>query len=94
MIELAVSLDDDNRKALMRGTVNGWPASERQSLSDSMSDLLSARAVKVQTEAIATHERGEDYSAGATELQRIVDMTVQVKVLVRDLKKLDLEGDA
>lgn len=92
LIDLAVSLEDKQRHALVKGTVESWPASERKENSDRVSDLLTERAVRVQSAALEAHERGEDVSSAATELQRIVDMTVQVKVVVRNLKRADVSA--
>ena len=77
---------EEKRQQLVEQTVISWLPSERQRLSDELSDLLSARAAAIQTDAIALHEKGEDYSEMSATLQVLVDMTVQSKLLVRKLK--------
>ena len=78
---------DAERQSLVETTVVSWVPSERQRLSDELSDLLSERAASVQADALKLHERGEDYSEYSATLQTLVDMTVQVKLLVRQLQK-------
>jgi len=85
LIEDLVLLEDCARIPRVDEMVRGWPTAERQQLSNEMSTLLSRRAVFVQTEGLAAHERGEDVSAASAQLASIVDMTVQVKMLVRNL---------
>lgn len=70
---------------LVETTVASWVPSERQRLSDELSDLLSARAGAIQKEALKRHEAGEDVSDASATLQVLVDMTVQVKLLTRKL---------
>ena len=77
------------RDSLVAGAVRSWAPAERAALSNAMSDALSARGVSIQSDALAAHERGEDVSVAAAQLQAIVSMTVQVKVLVRDLNRAD-----
>ena len=68
---------------LPKGTVKSWAAEERKGLSKEMSALLSKRAVVIQSDALARHEKGEDVTSAAELLQVIVDMTVQVQLLVK-----------
>jgi hypothetical protein len=60
---------DEQRKELIETTVVSWGASERQRFSDELSDELSARAVSVQTAALAAYERGEDVTEASETLQ-------------------------
>ena len=79
---------DEERKSLVETTVIAWVPSERQRLSDEISDLLSQRADSVQKEAIKRHERGEDVSDASATLQTLVDMVVQIKLLVKRLREV------
>ena len=74
------------RRALMDSTVVSWPPAERKNLADSFTSLLTERAVATQTAALAAHERGEDVSAASAQLQILVDLTVNVKMAVRELE--------
>ena len=69
LIDELVPKDDEQRRPAMEAAVKAWPAEERQRLSDDMSTLLTRRAVFVQNEALAAHERGEDVMAASRELQ-------------------------
>ena len=83
LIDLALTLAERERQALIEGTVKSWAAEERKGLSKEMSALLSKRAVVIQSDALARHEKGEDVTSAAELLQVIVDMTVQVQLLVK-----------
>lgn len=84
---------DEQRKELIETTVVSWVASERQRFSDELSDALSARAVSVQTAALAAYERGEDVTEASETLQTLVDMTVQLKIFTKKLAAA-MDGDA
>ena len=93
LISLAVSQTEDaSRAALLAGTVRNWAADARAANANGMSDALSARAIAVQQDAIAAHGRGEDVTRASSELQALVDMTVQLKLLVRELNDADAAG--
>ena len=77
LIDEALRLTEHKGEADRQNAVVLWVPSERQRLSDELSDLLSERAAKIQTTALAAHERGEDVSEASNTLQTIVDMTVQ-----------------
>ena len=90
LITLALSQPEAAaRDSLVAGAVRSWAPAERANLSNAMSDALSARGASIQKDAQAAHERGEDVSVAAAQLQSIVSMAVQVKVLVRDLNSAD-----
>ena len=90
---VTVPRNAEQRREIMDATVREWAPEERQKLSDDMSNLLTQRAVAVQTAALAAHERGEDVSAASAELQILVDLTVCVKMAVRTLAKDDDSED-
>ena len=76
---------DEERRGLMEKAVRSWPDEERKGLSDKVADILSARAGALQKDAIAAHERGEDVTEASQQLQTMVDMCVQVKLLTKQL---------
>ena len=80
---------DDKRKSLVENTIISWNSAERQRFSDEMSDALSARAASIQMEALQAHERGEDVTEASEALQTLVDMTFQLKLLVRKLQQAE-----
>ena len=90
VLDEVLPLPEEERKSKIVSMVSSWEASERQRLSKEMSDLLSQRAVAVQTEALQRYAKGEDVTAASNTLQTIVDMTVQVQLLVKTIE----EGDA
>ena len=76
--------------------VNKWWTSGpdvAQANADELTRLMSARGTRIQTNAIAAYERGEDTSEASSVLQTLVDMTFHVKIIVRDLKKAAAAGD-
>lgn len=76
---------DEARKAALTEVVRGWAPDARQSKSDALSAELSKRAVLVQEEGQAAHTRGESTKPAEWQLWAIVDMTFQVKLLVKRL---------
>lgn len=86
LISSMLKMGEPERTAAMENAVQAWAPADRQRLSDEMTKLLTQRAVEVQTSAKLRHARGEDVTAASAELQAIVDMTVHVKILVRNLR--------
>ena len=86
-LRLTTEAGEADRQSLVETTVVSWVPSERQRLSDELSDLISERAAAVQKDALKRHDAGEDVSEASETLQTLVDMTVQVKLLTRQLNK-------
>ena len=91
-LRLTFEKGESDRQSLVENTVVSWVPTERQRLSDELSDLLSARADGIQKAAIIKHENGEDYSEATKQLEVLVDMTVQMKLLVRRLQAAAAES--
>lgn len=92
-LKLTVEASEAERQSLMENTVVSWLPSERQRLSDELSDLMTTRADTVQKAAVKLFENDEDYSAERKTLETLVDMTVQVKMLVRRLQAAAATGE-
>ena len=82
---------DEVRQAALRDEFNAWPDGTHQNTTDTLVAALSYKVQNVQQGALAAHSRGEDTSASEQELWKMVDLLVQIKVLMRDLK-LQTEG--
>ena len=87
LLDEALPLPNDERKSLVETSVRSWAPSERKRLSKEMSALLSQRAVVVQSAALQRYAKGEDVSADSATLQTLVDMTVQVQLLVKNMEE-------
>ena len=91
LIDDALPLETADRQQLVERTVRAWAAADRKDLSKKMSDLLSQRAVAIQSDALERFNKGEDVTKASETLQTIVDMTVQVQLLVRTLSLPSLD---
>ncbi len=74
-------------RASEAGTVAGWV--ERSRRADEFAKALVMEGNQVQRAAFEAHERGEDTSVAQARVETIVDMTVQIYFLVRELRKDD-----
>lgn len=76
-------LAEDAREKIIETTVAAWDFQDVQNCSDAWTKAIEVRVVAVQTAAIAEHERGGDTVEAQAELQKLVDMMVYMKLVVR-----------
>ena len=84
---------DEARHEATRKVFESWPAGSHEKNTDSLVDLLSRKVQFVQQNALEARSRGEDTSESEKLLWKMVDMVVQVKVLMRELRA-ETEVDA